>query len=248
MTQLALETPGPELAIRARGLEKRFGPVRALHALDLAVPAGASLAVIGPNGAGKSTLLRLWAGLSRPSAGELELGGNAGDWGDRRARRARVGYVGHATLLYPALTARENLVFASRLYDVSDPDARAATLLAEHGLDGFADREVRGFSRGMAQRVAIARALVHEPPLVLLDEPFTGLDPRAGDALAARLDGLHGAGRTVVLVTHDLFRAAAFAERVLVLDRGRVTADEARDGEDAPAFEARLRRAWDGTG
>ncbi|HKJ24669.1 MAG TPA: heme ABC exporter ATP-binding protein CcmA [Myxococcota bacterium] len=227
-------------AIEARGLEKRFGPVSALRNLDLSVPAGTSLAVVGPNGAGKTTLLRLLAGLARPSAGRLEVGPPDPD---RRRRRAGIGYLGHATLLYAALTARENLVFAARLQGVSDPDARAGALLASHGLEGFADRCVGEFSRGMAQRVAIARALVHDPPLVLLDEPFTGLDPDAAEGLAARLVGLHDGGRTVILVTHDLARAATFAERVVLLRRGALAADVERGDAAAGELEVMVRAA-----
>jgi len=233
--------PGTDAwSVEAQGLEKRFGPVRALRGLDLSIPAGASLAVVGPNGAGKTTLLRLLAGLARPSHGRLEVGPPEPD---RRRRRAGIGYLGHATLLYPPLTARENLVFAARLQGVAEPDARAAELLAAHGLDGFADRCVGEFSRGMAQRVAIARALVHDPPLVLLDEPFTGLDPDAAQALATRLADLHAGGRTVILVTHDLARATVFAERVAVLRRGALAADVARGDAPPAEFEARVRAA-----
>jgi len=227
-------------AIEARGLEKRFGPLRALGALDLSVPGGSALAVVGPNGAGKSTLLRLLAGLARPTAGTLQVGPPQRD---RRRRRAGVGYLGHASLLYPALTARENLTFAGRLYGLPAPEARAAELLARHGLEAFADRRAGEFSRGMAQRVAIARALVHEPALVLLDEPFTGLDPDAADALAGRLAELRQAARTLVLVTHELARAADFADRVVVLRRGRLEVDVARGDGDTAGFAATLRAA-----
>ena len=230
-------------AIEALGLEKRFGPVRALRALDLSVPGGTSLAVVGPNGAGKTTLLRLLSGLSRPTAGSLRIGP---DESDRRRRRAGIGYVGHATLLSPALSARENLIFAARLQGLADPEGRANALLEAHALGDFADRSTGTFSRGMAQRVAIARALVHEPRLVLLDEPFTGLDPDAAERLAERLAQLHEGGRTVVLVTHDLARAARFAERVAVLRRGALEVDLGR-GDAAPeAFEATLRAALGG--
>ena len=205
-------------AIAAQGLEKRFGRAVALAGLDLDVPAGSALAVLGPNGAGKTTLLRLVAGLARPSAGSLSIGGRPSQ---RREVRAQVGYVGHATLLYAALTARENLVFAARLQGVQDPGARADALLQEEGLAAAADRLVGGFSRGMAQRVAIARGLVHDPPVVLLDEPFTGLDRRAAGRLAARLAGLREAGRTLLLATHDIAQAQALCDGALVLKRGR---------------------------
>ncbi|MDJ0852614.1 MAG: heme ABC exporter ATP-binding protein CcmA [Myxococcota bacterium] len=206
-------------AIAARGLAKRFGPAVALAGLDLDLSPGQVLAVLGPNGAGKSTLLRLLAGLARPSGGSLTLDGGRAHG---RQARARVGYVGHATLLYPALTARENLVFTARMYGVRDPGSRAAVLLDEQGLAHVADRPVAGFSRGMAQRVAIARGLVHDPGVVLLDEPFTGLDRRAAERLLERLLALRGAGRTLVLATHDLAAAARLADRALVLARGQV--------------------------
>ena len=207
-----------EGVVSATGLEKRFGPVTALDGVDFDVAAGAVVAVIGPNGAGKTTLLRVLAGLARPSAGSVHY---AGDTDRRRARRF-VGYIGHATFLYPQLTARENLHFTARIYGIADGAARVATLLDELGLEAVADRAAGSFSRGLAQRLAIARALVHDPKLLLLDEPFTGLDPVSADRLAARVDALRGADRAIVLVTHDLTRAAALADRVLVLVRGRV--------------------------
>ena len=204
-------------AIVARGLSRRFGRAVALAPLDLDVAAGRTLAVLGPNGAGKSTLLRLVAGLTRPSEGSLTVGGDAAHGAKARAR---IGYVGHATLLYPALSARENLIFVARLHGVADPAGRAEHLLGEQELLAVADRPVGGFSRGMAQRVAIARGLVHDPALMLLDEPFTGLDRAGAGALAERLAALRQAGRTVLLVTHDLGQAARLADAALVLDRG----------------------------
>jgi heme exporter protein A len=206
-------------AIAARALEKRFGRTAALRGVDLEVPAGGSLAVLGPNGAGKSTLLRLVAGLARPSAGSLEVAG----WpATARQARARIGYIGHATLLYATLTARENLLFAGRLHRVADPSERADALLAEEGLEEAAQRPAGDFSRGMAQRLSIARGLMHDPEVVVLDEPFTGLDRRSAERLAVRLRTLHGEGRTVVLVTHDVERAVQAADAAIVLSRGRV--------------------------
>ncbi len=206
-------------AIAARGLEKRFGPVAALRGVDLDVPAGGALALLGPNGAGKSTLLRLLAGLARPSAGSLRIGN--GDT-DRRRTRGRVGYIGHATFLYPALSARENLIFAARLHGVRDPGVRADALLAAQGLEAAADRPAGSFSRGMAQRLSIARGLVHDPDVLLLDEPFTGLDPAAAERLTQQLSRLRTGGRTLVLVTHELGRVARLADAAIVLAQGRV--------------------------
>jgi heme exporter protein A len=219
-------------AISARGLAKRYGHAAALADLDLELEAGRSLAVLGPNGAGKSTLLRLVAGLTRPSAGSLRIDGEAAH---RRGARARIGFIGHATLLYPALTARENLLFAARLHGVADPAGRVDELLAEQGLTPLADRTVSDFSRGMAQRVAIARGLVHDPAIVLLDEPFTGLDRAATARLTQRLETLRQARRTLVLVTHDIVGAARLADTVLVLVAGRAV--YAGGGGDAAALE-----------
>jgi heme exporter protein A len=206
------------LAVSARGMEKRFGAVHALRGVDLEVPAGRTMAVVGPNGAGKSTLLRILAGLVRPTAGELEIGGQ--QRGGSGPGRARIGYIGHATLLYPELSARENLIFAGRLYAVADPQGRADELLAEEGLEDLASRRAGTFSRGLCQRLAIARAIVHDPPLVLLDEPFTGLDRRSSDRLAQRLGKLRDDGRSAVLVTHDLRQVSELADAVVVLAAG----------------------------
>lgn len=229
-----------EALIVARGLEKRFGPVRALRGLDLEVGAGSTLAVIGPNGAGKSTLLRLLSGLTRPSGGTLRVGR---DGGDRRSRRGHVGLIAHASFLYPALTARENLILAARLYGVANPAERANALLEEQELTGVAERRAGGFSRGMSQRLSIARGLVHDPEIILLDEPFSGLDPRAASRLAERLGALRTAHRTVVLVTHDLARAAELADEILLLVRGDSVALPSRAGRDAATLERHYREA-----
>jgi heme exporter protein A len=216
--------------VAATGLAKRFGALQALTDVSLAVERGRVLAVLGPNGAGKSTLLRLLAGLAQPSAGTLVYEDGAAP---RRAR-GRVGYIGHATFLYPALTARENLLFAARLHGVAKPRERADELLAELDLAGVADRAAGSFSRGLAQRLSIARALVHDPALLLLDEPFTGLDPVSADRLAQRIGALRAAGRALVLVTHELARAAALADCAIVLVDGRVAwASDACVGADA---------------
>jgi heme ABC exporter ATP-binding subunit CcmA len=207
-------------AVAARGATKRFAGAAALDGLDLDLAAGASLAVVGPNGAGKSTLLRLLAGLARPSAGRIEIDGRPPT---HRIARAALGYLGHSTLLSPGLTVRENLVFAARLYGVAAPRERAAEQLASEGLLALAERRAGALSRGQAQRVAIARALIHAPALVLLDEPFTGLDRGAAQRLAARLAELRARGHTSVLVTHGLEHVRELADEALVLCAGRAT-------------------------
>jgi heme exporter protein A len=231
-----------EPALLASGLGKRFGRSAALTGIDLALPAGASLAVLGPNGAGKSTLLRLIAGLARPSAGSLQV---AGTPAHLPAARARVGFIGHASLLYPSLSARENLLFAARLHQLSEPASRVERWLEWAGLSAVADIPVSGFSRGMAQRLSIARGLIHDPLLLLLDEPFAGLDARSARRLAEQLAALHADGRTLLLVTHDLQRAAELCQRAIVLAAGRIAFDSGERQAGAEALERALLAASD---
>lgn len=208
-------------AILVQALEKNYGPVPALRGIDFEVAAGETVAVLGPNGAGKSTLLNLLSGLTRPDKGTLTVG--VGEpCKDRRRARARVGLIGHETFLYPTLTARENLIFAGELYGVSNPKQRADELLAEQKLEHAAHRAVKGFSRGMAQRVAIARGLVHDPPILLMDEPFTGLDHSSTEMLCAKLCEIRDAGKTIVLVSHDLSLAAKISNQAILLVRGKI--------------------------
>jgi len=212
--------PRPNPAtVSARGLEKRFGAVAALRGVDLDIPSRHLVAVLGPNGAGKSTLIKILAGLTRPTAGTLSIADAVGK--SRYHARLQIGFVGHATLLYPELSARENLVFTGRLHGLADPRGRAEQLLEEEGLLAIGDRRARSLSRGLAQRLSIARALVHDPSLLLLDEPFTGLDRPSADRLAARLASLREKGRSLALVTHDLMQASELADSVILLVDGR---------------------------
>ena len=208
--------------IVARGLEKRFCPVRALRGLDLEVRAGATLADIGPNGAGKSTLLRLISGLARPSGGTLRVGR---DGGDRRSRRGRVGLIAHASFLYPALTARENLILAGRLHGIANPALRANQLLEEQELTAVAERRTGGFSRGMSQRLSIARGLVHDPEIILFDEPFSNLDDAGVCQVLEQMITLHQQGHTLIVATHDLEKVIFHANRLIIINSGQVVAD-----------------------
>lgn len=227
-------TPASGL-IHAEGVTKSYGYKVALRQVSLDVPPGEFVALFGPNGAGKTTLVKVLATLLRPTEGRVTIDGL-----DARAEaqqiRARIGLVSHASLLYEALTAAENLVFAGRLYGVEDPAARAAELLSEVGLLPVADDPVRTFSRGMKQRLSIARALVHRPTLLFLDEPFTGLDQSATDTLRDLLSGLRAEGRTVFMITHDLEAGLDLADRTLVLHRGRLVHDERTAGVSWMAF------------
>jgi heme exporter protein A len=209
---------GRDAAVSARGLERRFGAVRALRGVDLEVGSGETLAVFGSNGAGKTTLLRVLAGLLRTHAGEVRLFGRALP-GDASLRR-RIGVVAHETFIYGDLTGTENLSYYARLYGV---DARrGAELLSDVGLHEAAHRPARTYSRGMLQRLSLARAILHEPELLLLDEPFTGLDAVGADVLAGVFARVRAAGATVVLTTHDFERGIEAATRAVVLHRGRI--------------------------
>jgi len=204
-------------AIEADRLVKAFGPVHALRGVSLSVASGESVVIFGPNGAGKTTLLKILATLMRPTSGSLRLFG-ADPFADG-ALRGTLGVVSHQTYLYGGLTAQENLVFAGRLYGVPDPLERAAALLDTVGLAGRAHDLVRTFSRGMSQRLAIARALMHDPPLLLLDEPYTGLDRHAAGMLTALLGRLRGQ-RTVVMTTHSIEQGLTLADRMAILVGG----------------------------
>ena len=219
--------------LHAAGVEKRFGRVSALRGVDFDIEAGEAVSILGANGAGKSTLLRILAGLARPSAGRFEAHreGTAAVL-TRNALRAQVGYVGHATLVYGELSARENLVFAARLHGAAPDCDRIDAVLADLGLQDVAGRRAGTFSRGMAQRLSIARAVIHDPQVLLLDEPFTGLDETSAERLSSQLSSLREGGRTLILVTHDPRRAVELSERAFILHRGKIRVRPARaDGE-----------------
>jgi heme ABC exporter ATP-binding subunit CcmA len=206
--------------VAARGLRREYAGVPVLVAVDLDVAAGDCVVLLGANGAGKTTLLRVLATLLRPSGGALRLFGH--DAARRPAAvRAQLGWVGHETGCYPDLTARENLRFHARLHGVDE--ARVGECLAWSGLDGAADRPLRTYSRGMAQRLALARALLPRPGLLLLDEPFTGLDVDASARLVALLATVRAEGTAIVMSTHDPARVDELSPRTVVLARGRVT-------------------------
>ncbi len=228
--------------IRVRGLEKTFGNTVALCGVDLDVAGGEFLIVVGPNGAGKTTLIRVLATLSRPTAGEVRIGG-LDPVHDAVAIRRRLGMVSHQPLLYEDLTAAENLAFYGRMYDVPNLPRRIKELLDQVGLIARGDDAVRTFSRGMQQRLAIARALLHDPPLLLMDEPFTGLDQQAAAMLSRVLESVGTSGaRTVVMTTHDLERGLAMGDRLVILARGQIVYQARRDELDAARLGDTYRR------
>jgi heme exporter protein A len=215
--------------LAARGLSRSFGRVRILHHIDLSLQPGEVLAVLGPNGAGKTTLLRLLAGLMRPSAGEVRvLGEQLTDASDRR--RNAIGFLSHQSLLYDDLTLKENLVFAARLHGVARPHEAATAALSAAGLGERSAELPRRLSRGLLQRAAIARSLLHSPRILLLDEPFTGLDALASERLRAELGMRLREGVGAVVVTHHLSEIWDLATRVAVLIDGRWAIEEGRTG------------------
>jgi heme exporter protein A len=224
-------------ALQLEGLTRSFGPRRALDAVSLTLPQGAFLSVFGPNGAGKTTLLRILSTLTRPSSGSARvLGHDLKEQPDEI--RARIGLISHRSMLYADLTAEENLAFVARLYGLADAQQRVAQMLATVGLSARRHDVVRSFSRGMTQRLAIARALIHNPALVFLDEPYSGLDPHA-TAILDNLLAQMREGRSFVMVSHDLQQGFAVATHVLLLARGRPLLFVRRDALDFEQFAAR---------
>ena len=205
--------------LRAEGLKHRFGAISALDDVSFTVQPGQTLAVFGPNGAGKTTLLKVLAGLIQPQHGRAQVEGG---------RRA-IGWIGHQPQLYAQLTVRENLQFWASLYDVQPP----ADLVTRLGLEEHVDRPVRALSRGLVQRVAIARALVHDPTVLLLDEPFTGLDRVAAEALSRLLAQHAAAGRASVLVTHNVEEGTGLATDIAFMRAGRFVHLAPRAGRGA---------------
>ena len=198
-----------EPAVRAIGLEKRYGHRAVLRDVSFELEPGGALVVTGPNGAGKSTLLRLIAGLAAPSRGALAVA----------AERRRVGFLGHEPLVYLELTALENLELYGRLYRVDERRERVGMLLGRFGLWDARHQRVSSYSRGMTQRLALCRAFLHEPDLVVLDEPHSALDDEGAELLDGELGSLAAGGRTLVVATHEPERVAALATHRLALAR-----------------------------
>ena len=213
-----------DAAVVVENAEKWFGLNPALQNLSLRIDRGEFVVLLGRNGAGKSTLLQVMARLVQPNRGQVRICGVDVRQDPERGRE-RIGLVAHQTFLYPGLTARENLRLHARLHGLEGAGERVAAALKDAGLNLSADRPVRGFSRGMQQRLAIARASLHRPELVLLDEPFTGLDLEAAELLSERLRQWAAAGRTIVMATHNLEQGLQGVTRWILLDRGRIVTE-----------------------
>jgi len=221
--------------IETRALAKNFGLKPVLRGVDLDVASGEFVVLFGPNGAGKTTLLRILATLSKPSFGRASVAGFPLPAGAGEVRR-RLGVVSHHTLLYGDLTAEENLRFYARMYDVKNAARRIAEMLERVGLAARRRDLVRTFSRGMQQRLAIGRAVLHDPEVMLFDEPYTGLDQDASAMLDGVLREVAAQGRTVLMTTHDLARGLAVADRALVLSRGKIVFSAKRGELDVAEF------------
>ena len=227
-------------------LVRRFGRRRAVAGVDLAISAGECLAVFGPNGAGKTTLLRLLAGLLRPTSGDVLLLGKRLT-SQATAERGRVGLISHQSMLYDVLTVAENIAFAARLHGVRDPDAATARAIMRLGLQGRELTPVRALSRGWQQRVSIARAIVNDPALVLLDEPYTGLDVAGARALTELLRALRDDGAALALVTHSVDEGLALATHAAIMLDGTIRRHDATAGLEPVAYAAQYRQLSLGT-
>ncbi len=214
--------------IEVKKLVKRFGMKTVLRGVDFRVERGEFVALLGPNGAGKTTFLRILSSLARPSLGEVTVAGHRLPHQAAQVR-ARLGVVSHMPLLYGDLTAQENLEFYARMYGIANYQLRITEVLNMVGLESRRRDLIRTFSRGMAQRLAIGRAVLHDPDVILFDEPYTGLDQDASSMLDEVLKSVAAQGRTVVMTSHDLARAEDLATRFDILSRGVIAASATRE-------------------
>ena len=223
-----------QAAVQIRGLTKSFGRTPVLRGIDLDVPKGTILSLLGPNGSGKTTLIRVLATLTKPDAGDVQVGGAGIGRQSARLRRL-IGVVGHDPLLYDDLTARENLRFVCRMFDLDRIDERVHSAADRMGMAPDLDRKIGAMSHGMKKRFSIARALLHDPHVLLLDEPETGLDQEALSLLDSVVASRSDSARTVIMTTHSLERAVALGDRMAILASGRVAYDEPVDAGDPDA-------------
>ena len=208
-----------ELAVKTERLIKSFGRKKALRSIDLSVPRGAFYVILGPNGAGKTTLLKILSSILKPDSGNVLIFGKdiVHHWSTRR----QIGFVSHNTYLYENLTVQENLRFYGRLYGVEELDKRIAEVVNEFSLGEFSEKPVKTLSRGMKQRASIARAVLQDPDILLLDEPYSGLDPLALQKFTGYLERVHSEGMTAVMTTHNIPLGYAMADFVSIVKNGR---------------------------
>ncbi len=239
------DAPRSDLALEVRDLSRTFGARKALDKVDLDLPRGAFLSIFGPNGAGKTTLVKVLTTLTNPSAGKaLVAGYDVVE--DAVQLREHIGLISHNPLLYPDLTAEENLLFFADMYGLANPAGRVRELLEAVELDHRRLDPVRSFSRGMLQRLSIARALLHRPEVLFLDEPYSGLDPHAMDILDSLIAQIR-AEHTFVMISHDLAKGLELCSHALILAKGKVVFFEEKTGIDDEAF-GKLYRSTVGMG
>ena len=239
------EAPRSDLALEVRELSRTFGARKALDKVNLELPKGAFLSIFGPNGAGKTTLVKVLTTLTNPSKGEARVAGYH-VVEDAVPLREHIGLISHNPLLYPDLTAEENLLFFADMYGLSDPAVRVRELLEAVELDHRRLDPVRAFSRGMLQRLSIARALLHKPEVLFLDEPYSGLDPHAMDILDSLIAQIR-AEHTFVMISHDLAKGLELCSHALILAKGKVVFFEEKESIDDEAF-GKLYRSTVGMG
>jgi heme exporter protein A len=222
--------------IQVRDLRKDFGHLQALSGVSFNLNKGEFLTIFGPNGAGKTTLIKVLTGLMRPTSGSAKISGFDALEGNTKLRN-QIGVISHSTCLYPDLTALENLLFYAKLYGLDSPEERANESIRVAGLQLRRHDLVRTYSRGMQQKMAIARATLHEPSVLFLDEPFTGLDLNATNALKEQLHDLHTDQRTLIMTTHDMSCGLEICDRVAIQNKGKFLLLEPVDCIDSKNFE-----------
>jgi heme exporter protein A len=231
----------PVPIVEVSDLTRSFGSRKAVAGVTFSLAPGDCLAVFGPNGAGKTTLLRLLAGLLKPSSGSASLAGIQLPGGT--LARSRVGLISHNTMLYEALSARENVSFAASLYGIREPRSRVDDALGRMSMLERAEAPVRLLSRGMQQRVSIARAMVHSPQVILADEPYSGLDESGARSLTALLKELRSAGTAIIVVTHNLAEGLSLASHAAVMQRGMFVRYDAAARIDPKSYATTYREA-----
>lgn len=222
--------------IEVSRLWKSYGPVDALRGIDLKIEKGEFLTVFGPNGAGKSTLLKILSTIIKPTSGKVNIDNIDISSANEEARK-RIGVISHKAFLYGNLSAKENLLFFANLYDVPDVEKKIAELLDEVGLAHRVNDMVRTFSRGMLQRLTIARAIIHNPAIILLDEPYTGLDQHASRMLSNLLKKLHTEDKTIVMTTHDITNGLDVSDRIVIQILGKIVFEDRSANQTVESFE-----------
>jgi heme exporter protein A len=220
--------------IDVKKLTKQADNKLILRGIDLSIKQGETVAILGPNGAGKSTFLKVLATLIKPTSGQVKINGL--DLSKNQIEIKKLfGYLPHSSLLYDQYSPLENLIFYGKLYGVKNVEARAIELVKEVGLSFFLNEPVKNFSRGMIQRIAIARAIVHDPPILLLDEPHTGLDQGAIGILNNVILAMKAKGTTTLMVTHDFKQAAEICDRIIIIKNGKIV-DDFKQGTESLDF------------